>query len=63
MWIGDFVVLSLLQHTSEKQLKMINYKSWIIISNVPALSLLCFIAFKTILKEDIKASRMYNGGG
>lgn len=54
MWIEDFVVLSLLQHTSEKQLKMINYKSWIILSNVPALSLLCFIAFKTILKEDIK---------
>ena len=43
MWIEDFVVLSLLQHASEKQLKMIIYKSWIVMSNVPALSLFCFI--------------------
>lgn len=62
MWIEDFVVLSLLQHVSDKLLKMIKYKSWIIISNVPALSLFCFIAFKSILKKDIKAARMYNGG-
>lgn len=63
MWIEDFVVLPLLQHASEKQLKIIKYKSWLIVSKVPAHSLFCFIAFQTILKMDIKAVRVYSQGG
>lgn len=50
MWLEDFIVLPLVQHASEKQLKMIKYSSWLTISKVQAHSLLCFMAFKTILR-------------